>query len=272
MALLHKTQKQLLPSILFFSTLNATLAKKGQSSKAGILSTRQNIFSSPIQSFKQSQRRKKKFLCVTKNIALNQTTFVWREDFAFNQIVFFFLSLEEFYYDFCFFTKIIVLKRKAFSHRYATSRWQTSEKEKIFGGEKKLIHFEVQRGNLFWTLVILLIKHDKLLAMEQSHIFLFESAALNFFYRSIFFVTLNHQNCLMSTFENAWTLFERICAHPFFSIDEFFCWKLFDEKFLKTILKTYIVLRFTSTNVAYFWFWIFNKKCSTKRSFWTKKR
>ena len=90
MALLHKTQKQLLPSILFFSTLNATLAKKGQSSKAGILSTRQNIFSSPIQSFKQSQRgKKKKFLCVTKNIAFNQTTFVWREDFAFNQIIFF---------------------------------------------------------------------------------------------------------------------------------------------------------------------------------------
>ena len=54
---------------------------------------------------------------------------------------FFFLSLEEFYYDFCFFTKIIVLKRKAFSHRYATSRWQTSEKEKIFGGEKKIDTF-----------------------------------------------------------------------------------------------------------------------------------
>tara|TARA_B100000686_G_scaffold290675_1_gene318189 strand:+ start:227 stop:463 length:237 start_codon:yes stop_codon:yes gene_type:complete len=78
MALLHKTQKQLLPSILFFSTLNATLAKKGQSSKAGILSTRQNIFSSPIQSFKQSQsgKKKEKFLCVSKNIAFNQTTFV----------------------------------------------------------------------------------------------------------------------------------------------------------------------------------------------------
>ena len=32
---------------------------------------------------------KKKFLWVTKNIAFNQTTFVWREDFAFNQIIFF---------------------------------------------------------------------------------------------------------------------------------------------------------------------------------------
>ena len=76
MALLHKTQKQLLPSILFFSTLNATLAKKGQSSKAGILSTRQNIFSSPIQSFKQSQRGKKEISLSDKNIAFNQTTFV----------------------------------------------------------------------------------------------------------------------------------------------------------------------------------------------------
>ena len=79
--------------------------------------------------------------------------------------------------------------------------------------------------------------------MEQPHIFLFESAALNFFYRSIFFVTLNHQNCLMSAFENAWKSFERICAKRFLPFDEFFCWKLFDEKFLKTILKTYIVLR-----------------------------
>ena len=92
MALLHKTQKQLLPSILFFFQHWMQLwQKKGQSSKAGIFSTRQNIFSSPIQSFKQSQRGKKKekFLCVSKNIAFNQTTFVWREDFAFNQIIFF---------------------------------------------------------------------------------------------------------------------------------------------------------------------------------------
>ena len=137
MALLHKTQKQLLPSILFFSTLNATLAKKGQSSKAGILSTRQNIFSSPIQSFKQSQSGKKKrnfFVCqktlhLTKPLLFDGKTLHLTKSF--------FSELEEFYYDFCFFTKIIVLKRKAFSHRYATSRWQTSEKEKIFGGEKK---------------------------------------------------------------------------------------------------------------------------------------
>ena len=156
--------------------------KKGQSSKAGILSTRQNIFF--LHQFNHSNKasvEKKKFLCVTKNIALNQTTFVWREDIAFNQIIFF-RSLEEFYYDFCFFTKTIVLKRKAFSHWYATSRWQSSEKENIsLKGRKKLIHFEVQRGNLFWTLVILLIKHEKL------HIFLFESAALNFFIVPFFF-------------------------------------------------------------------------------------
>ena len=157
------------------------------------------------------------------------------------------------------------MKRKAFSHRSATSRWQTSEREKCLGENKKLIHFEVQRGNLFWTLVILLIKHEKL------HIFLFESAALNFFIVP-FFVTLNHQNCLTSAFENAWKSLERICAKRFLPFDEFFCWKLFDEKFLKTILKTYIVLRFTSTNVPYFWFWIVKKKCSSKRSFWTEKK
>ena len=154
MALLHKTQKQLLPSILFFSTLNATLAKKGQSSKAGILSTRQNIFSSPIQSFKQSQSGKKKrnfFVCqktlhLTKPLLFDGKTLHLTKSF-------FFLSLEEFYYDFCFFTKIIVLKRKAFSHRYATSRWQTSEKEKIFGGEKNWYISKSNEGTCFGRLL-----------------------------------------------------------------------------------------------------------------------
>ena len=146
------------------------------------------------------------------------------------------------------------------------------KRKKYLGEKKKLIHFEVQRGNLFWTLVILLIIHEKLLEWN-NRTFSFSSRLHSiFFYRSIFFITLNHQNCLMSTFENAWKSFERIYAKRFLPFDEFFCWKLFDEKFLKTILKTYLVLRFTSTNVPYFWFWIVKKKCSRKRSFWTQKR
>ena len=135
------------------------------------------------------------------------------------------------------------------------------KRKKYLGEKKKLIHFEVQRGNLFWTLVILLIKHEKLLDNGTIAHFPFRVGCTQFFYRSIFFVTLNHQNCLMSVFENAWKSFERICAKCFLPFDEFFCWKLFDEKFLKTILKTYLVLRFTSTNVPYFWFWIVKKKC-----------
>ena len=213
---------------------------------------------------------KKKFLCVTKNIAFNQTTFVWREDFAFNQIIFF-LSLEEFYYDFCFFTKIIVLKRKAFSHRYATSRWQTSEKEKIFG-EKKIDTFRSPTKELILDACYFVDKTRKAAGQWNNRTFSFSSRLHSIFLSFHFFVTLNHQNCLMSAFENAWKSFERICAKRFLPFDEFFCWKLFDEKFLKTILKTYIVLRFTSTNVPYFWFWIVKKKCSSKRSFWTKKR
>ena len=153
MALLHKTQKQLLPSILFFSTLNATLAKKGQSSKAGILSTRQNIFSSPIQSFKQSQRgKKKKFFEWQKTSHLTKPLLFDGKILHLNKS-FFFLSLEEFYYDFCFFNKIIVLKRKAFSHRYATSRWQTSEKEKIFGGEKNWYISKSNKATYFGRLL-----------------------------------------------------------------------------------------------------------------------
>ena len=51
--------------------------------------------------------------------------------------------------------------------------------------------------------------------LEQELIFLFESAAL---------ICHVAKSSLMSTFENAWTLFERIWAQPFFSIDEIFCW------------------------------------------------
>ena len=107
----------------------------------------------------------------------------------------------------------------------------------IWGRKKKLIHFKVPRGNLFWTLVILLIKHEKLLNNGTIAHFPFRVGCTQFFYRFIFFVTLNHQNCLMSAFENAWKSFERICAKRFLPFDEFFCWKLFDEKFFKTIQK-----------------------------------
>ena len=152
MALLHKTQKQLLPSILFFQHWMQLWQKKGSLRKRESCRQDKTFFLHQFNhSNKASVEKKKKFLCVTKNIAFNQTTFVWREDFAFNQIIFF-LSLEEFYYDF-FFIKIIVLKRKAFSHRYATSRWQTSEKEKIFGGEKNWYISKSNKATYFGRLL-----------------------------------------------------------------------------------------------------------------------
>ena len=154
MALLHKTQKQLLPSILFFFNTECNFGKKRAVFESGNLvdKTKHFFFTNSIIQTKPAWKKKEKFLCVSKNIAFNQTTFVWREDFAFNQIIFF-SELEEFYYDFCFFTKIIVLKRKAFSHRYATSRWQTSEKEKIFWGEKNWYISKSNEGTYFGRLL-----------------------------------------------------------------------------------------------------------------------
>ena len=183
----------------------------------------------------QLGEKKKKFLWVTKNIAFNQTTFVWREDFAFNQIIFF-LSLEEFYYDFCFFTKIFVLKRKAFSHRYATSRWQTSEKEKIFGGEKKLIHFEVQRGNLFWTLVILLIKHEKLLDNGTTAHFPFRVGCTQFFLSFHFFCHVKSSKLFDVSFWERMKIIRKNLCKAFFTIWwilllKTFWWKILENHF-----------------------------------------
>ena len=172
MALLHKTQKQLLPSILFFFNTECNFGKKRAVFESGNLvdKTKHFFFTNSIIQTKPAWKKRnffvwQKTLHLTKPLLFDGKTLHLTKSF--------FFRLEEFYYDFCFFTKIIFLKRKAFSHRYATSRWQTSEKEKIFGEKKKLIHVEVQRGNLFWTLVILLIKHEKLLDNGTLHIFPF---------------------------------------------------------------------------------------------------
>ena len=92
MALLHKTQKQLLPSILFFFNTECNFGKKRAVFESGNLvdKTKHFFFTNSIIQTKPAWKKKKKFLWVTKNIAFNQTTFVWREDFAFNQIIFFF--------------------------------------------------------------------------------------------------------------------------------------------------------------------------------------
>ena len=202
----------------FFQHWMQLWQKKGSLRKRESCRQDKTFFLHQFNHSNKASVEKKKFLCVTKNIALNQTTFVWREDFAFNQIVFFFLSLEEFYYDFCFFTKIIVLKRKAFSHRYATSRWQTSEKEKIFGGEKKLIHFEVQRGNLFWTLVILLIKHEKLLDNGTIAHFPFRVGCTQFFLSFHFFCHVKSSKLFDVNFWECMNIIRKNLCTPFFPL------------------------------------------------------
>ena len=133
------------------------------------------------------------------------------------------------------------MKRKAFSHRYATSRWQTSEKEKIFGGEKKLIHFEVQRENLFWTLVILLIKHEKLLDNGTIAHFPFRVGCTQFFYRSIFFCHVKSSKLFDVSFWERMKIIRKNLCKAFFTIWwilllKTFWWKILENHF-KNILR-----------------------------------
>ena len=135
MDILHKTQKQHLPLILFFSTLNATLVKKKRHIQKRELTSNSIFF--PIQLFKQSQRGKKK-----EEISLNNKTFAFNQHFCLENVwiinkTIFLPQADFFLNDFCSsFNKRKVLKREAFSQRFATARWQT-EKDTMFGGEQK---------------------------------------------------------------------------------------------------------------------------------------
>ena len=137
------------------------------------------------------------------------------------------------------------------------------KRKKYFGEKKKIDTFRSPTRELILDACHFVDKTRKAAGQWNNRTFPFSSRLHSFFFnRSIFFVPLN---LCMKIIQN------NLCK-AFFTIWWILCWKLFDEKFLKTILKTYIVLRFTSTNVPYFWFWIVKKKCSRKRSFWTQRR
>ena len=71
MDILHKTQKQHLPLILFFSTLNATLVKKEAHSKAGI-DKQLHFLSNPIVQTKPAWKKKEEISLNNKTLAFNQ--------------------------------------------------------------------------------------------------------------------------------------------------------------------------------------------------------
>ena len=153
MALLHKTQKQLLPSILFFQHWMQLWQKKGSLRKRESCRQDKTFFLHQFNhSNKASVEKKRNFFVWQKTLYLTKPLLFDGKTLHLTKS-FFFLSLEEFYYDFCFFNKIIVLKRKAFSHRYATSRWQTSEKEKIFGEKKNWYISKSNEGTYFGRLL-----------------------------------------------------------------------------------------------------------------------
>ena len=119
------------------------------------------------------------------------------------------------------------MKRKAFSHRYASSRWQTSEKEKYLGEKKKIDTFRSPTRELILDACHFVDKTRKAAGQWNNRTFsLFESAALNFFYRSIFFVPLNLcmkiiQNNLCKAFFTIWWIF----------LLKTFWWKILENHF-----------------------------------------
>ena len=208
MDILHKTQKQHLPLILFFSTLNATLERK----KKRLIQKREltsNSIFFPIQLFKQSQRGKKK-----EEISLNNKTFAFNHHFCrenvwiINQVICFSSSGVFFLSEFCSFNKRKVLKWQAFSQIFATPRWQ-NEKDAIFG-EKKNWYLWSSLRELLVGASSSYNATPKIVQRRTRAIFLFNSAAFNFFLVSFFFGFMFfthcqkcHQKCLMSYFEIA---------------------------------------------------------------------
>ena len=153
MALLHKTQKQLLPSILFFATLNATLAKKRAVFESGNLvdKTKHFFFTNLIIQTKPAWKKSnffvsqktlhwtKPLLFDGKTLHLTKSFFFFRE---FGGVLSWFLLLHQ---NNCFETK-------GFLSPICNQQMTNFGKGKNILGRKKLIHFEVQRENLFWTL------------------------------------------------------------------------------------------------------------------------
>ena len=84
------------------------------------------------------------------------------------------------------------MKRKAFSHRNATSTWQTSEKEKIFGGEKKIDTFRSPTRELILDACHFVDKTRKAAGQWNNRTFPFSSWLHSIFLIvPFFFVPLN---------------------------------------------------------------------------------
>ena len=180
MDILHKTQKQHLPLILFFFNTNCNFGKKKRGTfKSGNLQATPFSFQSNCSNKASVEKKKKKFLWMTKPLHLT-TIFVWKTYvWLINQTIFF-LKRSFFLNDFCSFNKRKVLKREAFSQRFATARWQT-EKDTIFGGEKKMIHVKPNEGTSCGSFLISLkMQHEKLSTEEQEP-FSFSSRLLSIF-------------------------------------------------------------------------------------------
>ena len=110
------------------------------------------------------------------------------------------------------------------------------KRKKYLGEKKKLIHFEVQRGNLFWTLVILLIKHEKLLDSGTTAHFPFGVGCTQFFYRSIFFCHVKSSKLFDVSFWERMKIIRKNLCKAFFTIWwilllKTFWWKILENHF-----------------------------------------
>ena len=156
MAPLQKTQKQLLPSILFFSTLKCecNFGKKRAVFESGNLivdETKHFFFTNSIFQTKPAWKKRNFFVCqktlhLTKPLLFDGKTLHLTKSFfsEFGGVLLWFLLLHQ---NNCFETK-------GFLSPICNQQMTNFGKGKNVWGEKKLIHFEVQRGTYFARLLL----------------------------------------------------------------------------------------------------------------------
>ena len=157
MALLHKTQKQLLPSILFFQHWMQLWQKRAVFESGNLVDKTKHFFFTNLIIHTKPAWKKRNFfvsqktLHWTKPLLFDGKTLHLTKSFfsEFGGVLLWFLLLHQ---NNCFETK-------GFLSPICNQQMTNFGKGKTILGRKKLIHFEVQQGNLFWTLIILLIKH-----------------------------------------------------------------------------------------------------------------
>ena len=128
------------------------------------------------------------------------------------------------------------MKRKAFSHRYATSRWQTSEKEKIFGGEKKIDTFRSLTRELILDACYFVDKTRQAAGNGTIAHFSFRVGCTQFFLSFHFFCHVKSSKLFDVSFWERMKIIRKNLCKAFFTIWwilllKTFWWKILENHF-----------------------------------------